>query len=51
MLPIALAACGGVLSRDFTSEGQASTNMYWVLIAATATDKEAALLYGEDRCC
>ena len=51
VLPIALAACGGVLPRDFTSEGQASTNIYWVLIASTATGKEAALFHGEDRCC
>lgn len=43
VLPIALAACGAVLARDFTSEGRASTNMYWVLIAPTATGKEAAL--------
>ncbi|MCA1854439.1 DUF3987 domain-containing protein [Massilia oculi] len=57
VLPIALAACGAVLARDFTSQGQASTNMYWVLIAPTATGKEAALrcvndivtVYGDQR--
>lgn len=57
MLPIALASCGGVLSRDFVSESATSTNMYWVLIAPTATGKEAALrcvndvltAYGDDR--
>jgi len=43
VLPIALASCAAVLARDFTSENRASTNMYWVLIAPTATGKEAAL--------
>ncbi len=48
VLPIALASCAAVLARDFTSEGRASTNMYWVLIAPTATGKEAALGYIND---
>lgn len=43
VLPIALASCATVLARDFASENRASTNMYWVLIAPTATGKEAAL--------
>jgi len=43
VLPIALASCGAVLARDFVSDNDTSTNMYWVLIAPTATGKEAAL--------
>lgn len=56
-LAIALASCGSVLARDFVSENETSTNMYWVLIAPTATGKEAALrcvtevltVYGDSR--
>ncbi|WP_027865090.1 DUF3987 domain-containing protein [Massilia alkalitolerans] len=43
VLPIALASCGAVLARDFVSDNDTSTNMYWVLIAPTATGKEVAL--------
>jgi hypothetical protein len=43
VLPVALTSCGAVLARDFVSDNDTSTNMYWVLIAPTATGKEAAL--------
>ncbi|RYE73177.1 MAG: DUF3987 domain-containing protein [Oxalobacteraceae bacterium] len=42
-LPIALAACGGVLARDFTGAGGAFTNLYCVVVGPPGSGKEAAL--------